>query len=155
MELNVCLLIVNGEEEEDTDATPVPVHVMIDGPYGGCSVDPSSYETVLLVSGGSGATFTIAVLDALVGKYIRSGPDQVVTRKIEFVWFIRSYGAGIPHLFFRLTNEGEPRANKLVRKSVKDHCVTRLVCVSESGSPYHNIRHVFMHARKPTRNSKL
>ncbi|KAM6491232.1 Ferric reductase like transmembrane component domain containing protein [Amanita muscaria] len=83
---------LNSEEEELTDATPVPVHVMIDGPYGGCSVDPSSYETVLLVSGGSGVTFTIGVLDALVGKYIRSGPDQVVTRKIEFVWFIRSYG---------------------------------------------------------------
>jgi len=76
---------------ENTPA-PVPVYVMVDGPYGGCSVDPSAFETVLFVSGGSGATFTIGLLDELVGKCLKR-TSQVVTRKIEVVWFIRSFGA--------------------------------------------------------------
>ncbi|PFH46223.1 hypothetical protein AMATHDRAFT_51205 [Amanita thiersii Skay4041] len=70
----------------------VPVHVMVDGPYGGCSIDPSSYATVLLVSGGSGATFSIGLLDSLVGKCMRDN-GNILTRKIEFVWFVRSYAA--------------------------------------------------------------
>lgn len=64
---------------------------MVDGPYGGCSVDPSAFGTVLFVSGGSGVTFTIGLLDELVGKCLKR-TSQVVTRKIEVVWFIRSFG---------------------------------------------------------------
>ena len=64
---------------------------MVDGPYGGCSIDLSAFETALLISGGSGATFTIGLLDELVGKCLRR-TREVVTRKIEFVWFISSFG---------------------------------------------------------------
>ena len=74
----------------DIAEVPVPVYTMVDGPYGGCSIDPSAYERVLFVSGGSGATFTIGLLDELVGKRLKTG--QAVTRKIEFVWYIRSFG---------------------------------------------------------------
>jgi hypothetical protein len=77
--------------EAENAPTPVPVYVMVDGPYGGCSVDPSAFETVLFVSGGSGATFTIGLLDELVGKCLKR-TCQVVTRKIEVVWYIRSVG---------------------------------------------------------------
>ena len=69
----------------------VPVYVIVDGLCGGCSIDPSAFETVMCLSGGSGATFTIGPLDELVGKCLRR-TWQVVTRKIEFVWFIRSFG---------------------------------------------------------------
>ncbi|KAF8636062.1 hypothetical protein AX17_003827 [Amanita inopinata Kibby_2008] len=84
-------LCQSGSTQAAPETPFVPVHVMIDGPYGGCSIDASSYETILLVSGGSGATFSVGLLDSLVGKCMRG--DKTATRKIEFVWFTRSYGS--------------------------------------------------------------
>ncbi|KAL0948926.1 hypothetical protein HGRIS_009034 [Hohenbuehelia grisea] len=77
------------------DAPPpleIPAKVMVDGPYGGCSVDLGRHESVLLVAGGSGVTFTIGLLDDIVGrcaKLGRMGGER--TRRVEFVWYIRSY----------------------------------------------------------------
>ncbi|KIK58003.1 hypothetical protein GYMLUDRAFT_75092 [Collybiopsis luxurians FD-317 M1] len=71
----------------------VPIQVMLDGPYGGCSVDLGQYETALLIAGGSGATFTIGILDDIVGRCLRRGRlNGEKTRRIEFVWCLRSYG---------------------------------------------------------------
>lgn len=77
---------------KDRDVS-VPVQVMIDGPYGGSSVDLGRYESVLLVSGGSGITFTLGLLDDIVGRCVklrRRGGER--TRRIEFAWCIRSFG---------------------------------------------------------------
>ncbi|KAI9463413.1 hypothetical protein HD554DRAFT_2040945 [Boletus coccyginus] len=60
-------MFVRGEQERlaATDETSndgdvsAPLQVMIDEPYGGSSVDLGQYEMVLLVSGGSGITFTL------------------------------------------------------------------------------------------------
>jgi ferric-chelate reductase len=70
---------------------PIPVQVMFDGPYGGCELDLSTYERVLLVAGGSGATFALGVLDELIARSCLSG--EGVTRRVEFVWCIRSFGS--------------------------------------------------------------
>lgn len=68
--------------------------VMLDGPYGGSSVDLGEYENVLLVAGGSGVTFTLGLLDDLVGRVVRHGRrNGEVTRRVEFAWCIRSFGA--------------------------------------------------------------
>ncbi|KAI6145652.1 hypothetical protein BKA82DRAFT_4167498, partial [Pisolithus tinctorius] len=63
----------------------VPVYVMIDGLYDGSSVDLGQYETVLLVAGGSGTTFTLGLLDDIVFKCIKTG-------RSKFAWYIRSFG---------------------------------------------------------------
>ncbi|KIJ64231.1 hypothetical protein HYDPIDRAFT_112190 [Hydnomerulius pinastri MD-312] len=68
-------------------------HVMLDGPYGGSSVDLGQYESALLVAGGSGITFTLGLLDDIVGRCVklgRRGGER--TRRIEFSWCIRSFG---------------------------------------------------------------
>ncbi|KAI0640857.1 iron reductase [Trametes meyenii] len=71
----------------------VPVQVMIDGPYGGSSIDLGDYESVLLVAGGSGATFTLGLLDDIVARCVKLGRrNGEKTRRIEFAWCIRSYG---------------------------------------------------------------
>lgn len=65
---------------------------MLDGPYGGCSVDLGTYETVVLVAGGSGITFTLGLLDDLVGRCVnlgRRGGER--TRVVEFIWYIRDF----------------------------------------------------------------
>ncbi|KAG6377928.1 hypothetical protein JVT61DRAFT_14717 [Boletus reticuloceps] len=70
---------------------------MIDGPYGGSSVDLGQYESVLLVAGGSGITFTLGLLDDIIGRCVklrRRGGER--TRRIEFAWCIRSFGERLP-----------------------------------------------------------
>lgn len=74
-----------------------PVQVMFDGAYGGCSIDLGDFESVMLVAGGSGVTFTLGLLDDIVGRCVklaRAGREK--TRRIEFVWCIRSFGARDP-----------------------------------------------------------
>ncbi|KAL0060941.1 ferric-chelate reductase Frp1 [Marasmius tenuissimus] len=80
-------------EKPSTRAIEVPVHVMLDGPYGGCSLDLGSYESILLIAGGSGATFTLGLLDDIIGRCIRlRRRNGEKTRRIEFAWWIRSFG---------------------------------------------------------------
>lgn len=84
--------MLGGKEKKD-EFVGTPVQVMLDGPYGGCSIDLGQYETVLLVAGGSGATFTLSLLDDIVARCVkmgRSGGEK--TRRIEFAWCIRSFG---------------------------------------------------------------
>ncbi|KIK09642.1 hypothetical protein K443DRAFT_392442 [Laccaria amethystina LaAM-08-1] len=83
------------EQDESTTKFPeVPVQVMLDGPYGGCSVDLGDYESVLLFAGGAGATFTIGLLDDIVGRCVRQKRFRgEKTRRIEFAWCVRSFAS--------------------------------------------------------------
>jgi ferric-chelate reductase len=79
---------------EDAQLSPeVPIKVMIDGPYGGCSVDLGGHETVLLFAGGSGVTFTLGLLDDIIGRCTKKGRSNGErTRRIKFAWCVRSFG---------------------------------------------------------------
>ncbi|KAL5534772.1 hypothetical protein ACEPAG_1236 [Sanghuangporus baumii] len=87
--------------ETITTETPWPstgsgalIQVMFDGPYGGCAMDLGSFERVMLVAGGSGVTFTLGLLDDLVGRIVKLGRRSgEVTQRVEFVWCVRSFGA--------------------------------------------------------------
>lgn len=66
---------------------------MIDGPYGGLSLDLGQYENVLLFAGGAGATFAMGVLDDIVGRITRlNRRNGERTRRIEFAWCVKSFG---------------------------------------------------------------
>jgi hypothetical protein len=84
------------EKELEVDSNlnlEVPVQVMLDGPYGGCSLDLGEYESILLFSGGSGATFSLGLLDDVVGRCVRLGrTGGEKTKRIEFAWCTRSFG---------------------------------------------------------------
>lgn len=68
------------------------VKVLLDGPYGDSTLDYGTYESVLLVAGGSGVTFTLGILDNLVGRVVRLGrPNGKCTQRISFAWYIRSF----------------------------------------------------------------
>ncbi|TDL19804.1 hypothetical protein BD410DRAFT_773506 [Rickenella mellea] len=68
----------------------VPVQVMLDGPYGGSSVDIGDYERVLLMAGGSGVTFTLGLLDDIVGRCSRRQHGEK-TKIVEFAWCVKSF----------------------------------------------------------------
>ena len=92
-EKDLTLSALETEKLRDDQYIGVPVQVMIDGPYGGCSIDLGEYESVLLLSGGSGVTFTLGMLDDIVGRVVklgRKGGER--TKRIEFAWCIRSFG---------------------------------------------------------------
>ncbi|KAG2047214.1 hypothetical protein BDR06DRAFT_985290 [Suillus hirtellus] len=83
-------LRINNTSEGDSGTF---VQVMLDGPYGGSSVDLGLYESAFLIAGGSGVTFTLGLLDDIVGRCVRLGRSQGErTRRIEFIWCIRSFG---------------------------------------------------------------
>jgi predicted ferric reductase len=88
--------VLSAEKAKDIDQPifpPIHARVMMDGPYGGCSLDLGRYETVLLIAGGSGVTFTLAMLDDIVGRCVRLGrPHGERTRRIEFAWCVKSFG---------------------------------------------------------------
>ncbi|KAF8147881.1 ferric reductase like transmembrane component-domain-containing protein [Crassisporium funariophilum] len=82
------------KEAKSKSSVEVPVQVMIEGPYGGSSVDLGNYETALLFAGGSGITFTLGLLDDIVGRCVRKGRmNGEKTKRIEFAWCVRSFGS--------------------------------------------------------------
>jgi hypothetical protein len=82
------------QEKHAGDPVELPVQVMVDGPYGGCSVDLGQYESAILFAGGIGITFTLGLLDDIVGRCVRRGRENCErTRRIEFSWCVRSFGA--------------------------------------------------------------
>ncbi|TDZ41204.1 Ferric/cupric reductase transmembrane component 2 [Colletotrichum trifolii] len=60
-----------------------PLRVSVDGPYG-TFPDPQSYDKVILVAGGSGATFTFGLASSLLQKL---APDS--SRQVDFIWAVR------------------------------------------------------------------
>ncbi|KAJ8123536.1 hypothetical protein ONZ43_g542 [Nemania bipapillata] len=57
--------------------------VSVEGPYG-TFPDPMEYDKVVLVAGGSGATFTIALAADMIRRLSRDS-----TKKIDFIWATR------------------------------------------------------------------
>ncbi|KAG1805410.1 iron reductase [Suillus variegatus] len=83
-------LKINEKSEGDSGAF---IQVMLDGPYGASSVDLGLYESVFLIAGGSGVTFTLGLLDDIVGRCVKLARSQEErTRRIEFTWCIGSFG---------------------------------------------------------------
>lgn len=61
----------------------VPLKASIEGPYGTVP-DPSAFETVVLVAGGSGASFTFGLAHALLGRVTSN-----TTKRVVFVWVVK------------------------------------------------------------------
>ena len=89
--------VEEGGTRREPEAEPKRVMVMIDGPYGGLSFDLGRYENVLLFAGGAGVTFTMGVLDDIIGRVVRlKRRDGERTRRIEFAWCVKSFGEKPP-----------------------------------------------------------
>ncbi|KAJ7069811.1 ferric reductase like transmembrane component-domain-containing protein [Mycena amicta] len=88
-------------------------HLILEGPYGGPTLNPDDFESVLMFAGGSGATFTLGVLDALVGRSVPLGniSAQPKTTRVVWCWCVRSFGAinwFAPHLLQIATRAAHP-----------------------------------------------
>ncbi|KAL4883924.1 ferric reductase NAD binding domain-containing protein [Aspergillus karnatakaensis] len=70
-----------------------PRTVFLEGPYG--SHRPlSQFDSVVLIAGGMGATFTVPLLRDLVARWkdehAKEGLQRTVTKRIRFIWVTRS-----------------------------------------------------------------
>lgn len=72
-------------------SAPVHVKARVDGPMGSAGRVPwTEYSNVLIVCGGSGVTFGLAIGDFL--SRVMSRPDFAgATRRVRFVWIVREY----------------------------------------------------------------
>ncbi|KZP33798.1 iron reductase [Athelia psychrophila] len=83
-----------GEKPKEGENAPAQVQVMLDGPYGGCSLDLGAYERVLLVAGGSGLTFALGLLDDIVGRCVKRGRrDGERTKRVDVSWCVKGFGS--------------------------------------------------------------
>ncbi|KAJ7118343.1 hypothetical protein C8R44DRAFT_625928 [Mycena epipterygia] len=83
---------------EDTNTDGRFAHLVLDGPYGGPTLRASEYARVLLFAGGSGATFTLGVLDELVGRAtmnlnLNEKGEVKKAQEVVWCWCVRSFGA--------------------------------------------------------------
>ncbi|KAJ7199408.1 hypothetical protein GGX14DRAFT_661928 [Mycena pura] len=80
-------------------------HFVLEGPYGGPTLNADEYESVLLFAGGSGATFTLGVLDALVARCVPLAPAASAsspapkTTRVVWCWCVRSFNTGAINWF--------------------------------------------------------
>jgi NAD(P)H-flavin reductase len=90
---NYTLDVEEEQPDEEDAAMGRPMHAILDGPYGGPTCDAGAYGRVLFVSGGSGVTATLGLLDDLVGRCVRrTRATGERTKHIEWVWCVRSAG---------------------------------------------------------------
>jgi predicted ferric reductase len=66
---------------------PWKTRVVIDGPYGGPPRDPGSFDTVVLVAGGAGVTFTMPIMKDLVRRMQDLG--KLRCSKLIFIWSVK------------------------------------------------------------------
>ena len=78
-------LLLKTKQEADT---PQHTHIaLIDGPYGGSQADFAAFDSVCLIAGSIGVTFTLALLLDLAH---RAPSQRLPIRRLEFVWIVKS-----------------------------------------------------------------
>lgn len=133
-------------EKSWTTAPGVPAQVMIDGPYGGSGIDIGEFERVLLVAGGSGVTFTLGLLDDIVGRCVklgRRGGER--TRSIEFAWCIRSYCKYQIQRLFHSHVDIVTSMHRMGRSTTHRTLAMRRELISQS--PHLHLRHLHVQSR--------
>ncbi|KAJ5619346.1 hypothetical protein N7510_003330 [Penicillium lagena] len=73
-------------EEEETVQTEGRLCSLIGGPYGGSHSDFAAFDTVLLIAGSTGVTFTLPILLDIAQ---RSQNQALPVRRVVFVWVIK------------------------------------------------------------------
>lgn len=90
------LAAIAQSQRTTTDGTPPSIPLTIEGPYGARLPDFRTFDTVLLVAGGVGATFAVPLFRSLTegGGGGGGGPDDaaapvVLRTRVQLVWAVR------------------------------------------------------------------
>lgn len=82
-------LLPTKEDSAKSSSTSVQeTHIaLIDGPYGNSHNDFGSFDTVLLISGSTGTTFTLPILLDLAA---RSQKAKLPVKRVVFIWIVKN-----------------------------------------------------------------
>ncbi|RPB27515.1 hypothetical protein L211DRAFT_779183 [Terfezia boudieri ATCC MYA-4762] len=122
--------------------------VLVDGPYGRMRA-LEQFDTVVLVAGSTGATFTMPLLRDLVR---RSCEGKIAARKVKFVWVVKNKGQvewfakGLKEAVEAVTGLQE---GLVVEASVYITCDTTLTMDREGGSNASSISSAGASIEKP------
>lgn len=73
---------------EQEAIAPTQTHTaLIDGPYGGSQADFAAFDTVLLIAGSTGVTFTFSLLLDIAH---RAPSQRLPLRRLHFVWVVKN-----------------------------------------------------------------
>jgi ferric-chelate reductase len=61
--------------------------VLVDGPYGGSNPDFAAFDTLVLIAGSTGVTFTLAQLLDIAQRASKS--HRLPVRRVEFIWIVK------------------------------------------------------------------
>ncbi len=70
------------------EAPGCQVKVILDGPYGGLTLDVDNFGVMLLIAGGSGVTFMLGCIEECMRKGVNGGGP----RRIECAWVVKDMG---------------------------------------------------------------
>jgi ferric-chelate reductase len=101
---------------------------LIDGPYGGTHLDFASFNTVILIAGSTGVTFTLPVLMDISSRAQRT---KLSTREVIFVWAVKTAGCKT-WIANELRHAGEELTAAGVGLSVRIHVTADEGFVEES-----------------------
>lgn len=77
------------DTEQHAQVTNMQHLALLDGPYGGSQSDMASFDSVCLLSGSTGVTFTLSLLQDLADRASSCG-KKLPVQQIHFIWCIRS-----------------------------------------------------------------
>jgi ferric-chelate reductase len=101
---------------------------LIDGPYGGTHLDFASFNTVILIAGSTGVTFTLPVLMDISSRAQRT---KLPVREVVFVWAVKTAGCK-NWIITELRQAGEELTAAGVDLSVRIHVTADEGFVEES-----------------------
>lgn len=81
--------IEDTDSEQHAQVTNMQHLALLDGPYGGSQSDMAAFDSVLLLAGSTGVTFTLSLLQDIADRATSCG-KRLPVRHIHFIWCIRS-----------------------------------------------------------------
>ncbi|SMY23516.1 unnamed protein product [Zymoseptoria tritici ST99CH_1A5] len=84
-------LLPHSKEESTSgqNAQVVETHLaLLDGPYGGSQSDFAAFDSVCLLAGSTGVTFTLSLLNDLADRVARTD-KRLPVRRVHFVWCVK------------------------------------------------------------------
>jgi ferric-chelate reductase len=83
---NPSMTSLTTDSKQEGAAAKESYIALIDGPYGGSHPDFAAFEAVVLISGSTGATFTLPILLDIAH---RSSLQKLPVRLVEFIWCVK------------------------------------------------------------------
>lgn len=74
-------------DREMQAGAPKAYTALIDGPYGGCHADFAAFDSVMLIAGSTGVTFTLSTLLDIAH---RASSQKLPLRRLDFIWVIKN-----------------------------------------------------------------